>query len=318
MVEGSPLRIVFFGTPAFAVPTFEALIGSRHLVVAAVTQPDRPRGRGQKVSYAPVKDRAVAAGVPVIQPDSLLDPAFVATLAALGADVGVVAAYGKILTDAVLAAPRLGLINVHASILPRYRGAAPIQRAVISGERETGITIMRVVRALDAGPMLTVMRRPIGLDETSEEVEHDLSRIGADLTISTLDRLIDGHLTEVAQRESDATYARRLTKDDGLIDWAWPAERVHNVIRGLHPWPHAFTFLGDQRFILHRSTVSRGAPDAVAGTVLEASGDRLRIAAGAGVVTVLEIQAEGKRPMPAREFLAGHPIAAGAILHAPP
>ena len=318
MVAGDRLRIVFFGTPAFAVPTLEAMFGSRHSVIAVVTQPDRPRGRGQKTTDAPVKARAVAAGVPTLQPESLTDPGFVATLAALDADLGVVAAYGRILTDGVLAAPRLGLVNVHASILPRYRGAAPVHRAIIAGERETGITIMRVVKALDAGPMLTVARRPIGPDETSDEVERDLARIGAALAVSTVDRLVDNPLTELAQREADATYARRLTRDDGLIDWAWPADRVHNLIRGLHPWPHAFTFLGRQRFILLRSTTSAEAPNAAAGTILEASGDRLRIAAGAGVVTVLDIQLEGKRPMRVREFLAGHSLTAGAILHPPP
>jgi methionyl-tRNA formyltransferase len=174
MVAASPLRIVFFGTPEFAVPTLDALLGSRHPVVGVVTQPDRPRGRGQKISAAPVKARALAAGLPILQPERLKDPAFVDALAALHADLGVVAAYGKILTDAVLAMPRLGMVNVHASLLPRYRGAAPVHRAIIAGERETGVTIMRVVRALDAGPMLTTVRRPIGPDETSDEVERDL------------------------------------------------------------------------------------------------------------------------------------------------
>ena len=192
MVDRAPLRIVFFGTPAFAVPTLEALLASRHSVVAVVTQPDRPRGRGQKTTHAPVKAAATAAGVAVLQPDSMKDPGFVAALSALNADLGVVAAYGKILTDVVLAVPRLGMVNVHASLLPRYRGAAPVHRAIIAGERETGITIMRVVRALDAGPMLATARRPIEPDETSEDVERDLARIGAGLAVSTIERLVDG------------------------------------------------------------------------------------------------------------------------------
>jgi methionyl-tRNA formyltransferase len=317
MVGHGSLRIVFFGTPAFAVPTLEALLGSRHSVVAAVTQPDRPRGRGQKTSDTPVKACAASAGLQILQPDTLKDGSFAAVLTGLDADLGVVAAYGKILTDAVLRAPRLGMLNVHASLLPRYRGAAPIHRAVMAGERETGITIMRVVKALDAGPMLAAARRPIGPDETSDEVERDLARIGARLLVATIDRLVEGELAEVEQVESEATYARRLTKDDGLVDWALPAERIHNLIRGLHPWPHAFTLLDRKRYILLRSTASSEGADAPPGTIIEADGDRLRVAAGSGVVNVLELQAEGKRPMSAREFLAGHPLRTGAVFRPP-
>jgi len=317
MVDHGSLRIVFFGTPAFAVPTLEALLGSRHSVVAAVTQPDRPRGRGQKTSDTPVKACAASAGLQILQPDTLKDGSFAAVLTALDADLGVVAAYGKILTDAVLRAPRLGMLNVHASLLPRYRGAAPIHRAVMAGERETGITIMRVVKALDAGPMLAAARRPIGPDETSDEVERDLARIGAGLLVATIERLLEGGLAEVEQVESEATYARRLTKDDGLVDWALPAERIHNLIRGLHPWPHAFTLLDRKRYILLRSTASSEGADAPPGTIIEADGGRLRVAAGSGVVSVLELQAEGKRPMSAREFLAGHPLQTGAVFRPP-
>jgi len=316
MVDRGPLRIVFFGTPAFAVPTLEALLASRHSVVAAVTQPDRPRGRGQKTSFAPVKTCAVAASVPVLQPDTLKDGSLAADLTRFDADLGVVAAYGKILTDGVLVAPRLGILNVHASLLPRYRGAAPVHRAVMAGERETGITIMRVVKALDAGPMLATARRPIGPEETSDEIEHDLARIGAGLAVTTIERLLAGELSEAAQDEAGATYARRLTKDEGRVDWAWPAGQIHNLIRGLHPWPHAFTFLDRQRVILLRSTASAEDSNAAPGTVLEAGGDRLRVAAGSGVVDVVELQAEGKRPMSAREFLAGHPIPSGAVFTA--
>ena len=316
MVAGGALRVVFFGTPEFAVPTLEALLGSRHTVIAAVTQPDRPRGRGQKTSPAPVKARALMAGLPVLQPERLKDPAFMESLAALGADLGVVAAYGKILTDAVLATPRLGLINVHASLLPRYRGAAPVHRAVIAGERETGVTIMRVVKALDAGPMLSTVRRPIAPEDTSDEVERDLARLGAQLLVDTTDDIAAGRSRETPQDDAAATYAHRLTKDDGVVDWDWPADRVHNLVRGLHPWPHAFTFHQGRRFILRRSVVMSPAPEAPAvpdppGTIVEAAGDQLVVATGAGRLRLTEIQAEGKRPMTAREFLAGHRLAPG-------
>lgn len=307
MVADDALRLVFFGTPQFALPTLDRLLRSRHAVVGVVTQPDRPRGRGHNTSEPPVKARAVSAGVPVLQPQRLKDPSFLTALSQLGADLGVVAAYGKILTDPVLATPRLGLINVHASLLPKYRGAAPVHRAVIAGERETGVTIMRIVKALDAGPMLARARRPIDPDETSDQVERDLAALGAELLASAVDALAAGRSTETPQEDGEATYAPRLTKEEGHVDWTWPAERVHNLIRGLHPWPHAFTFLGARRLILHRSrVVADHSSAAQPGTILEAAGDRLHVAAGQGIVQIDELQPEGRRPMHTREFLAGH------------
>jgi methionyl-tRNA formyltransferase len=307
----APLRIVFFGTPEFAVPTLDALLASRHTVVGAVCQPDRPRGRGHRTSAGPVKTRAVRAGVPVLQPERLRDDAFLASLAALDADLGVVAAYGKILTDAVLATPRLGMINLHASLLPRYRGAAPVHRAIIAGEPDTGVTIMRVVKALDAGPMLATARRSIGPDETSDQVERDLARIGAPLLVETVDGLAAGTVHDTPQDDAAATYARRLTKDDGALDWRGPAAHIHNLVRGLHPWPHASTFLHGRRLILLRSSSSDEPADAAPGTVLDARAGEFVVAAGAGRVHLVEVQAEGKRPMSAREFLAGHRVTPG-------
>jgi len=315
MVRAAPttsLRVAFFGTPAFAVPTLDALLHSRHQVVAVITQPDRPRGRGQKASDAPVKACAKAAGVPILQPDRLKDPAFVAAFEALPADLGVVAAYGKILPESLIAAPPLGMINVHASLLPRYRGAAPVHRAIIAGERETGVTIMRIVKALDAGPMLAKVRRPIGPDETSSQVESDLARLGAQLLTTVVDRLSDGSSEETPQDDMAATYARRLLKEEGAIDWTLPAQQIHDLIRGLQPWPHAFTFLDGRRYILLQSRASPERPGLVApGTIVEASGDRLVVATRTGALSVLQIQAEGKRPMTAREFLAGHHVRPG-------
>jgi len=312
MAATAPLRIVFFGTPDFAVPSLDVLCLSRHPVVAVVTQPDRPRGRGQRTTDAPVKARAVEAGIPLLQPDRLKDPVFLDALTELKADLGVVAAYGKILTDAVLAAPRLGLINVHASLLPKYRGAAPVHRAIIAGETETGVTIMRVVKALDAGPMLAKATRPIEPDETSEVVERDLARLGSTLLASAIDGVSENRIQETPQDDTLATYAHRLTKADGVIDWSASARDVHNRIRGLHPWPHAYTFLKGRRCILLRSSVissDEAAPDS--GTIIEAHGDSLIVAAGEGRLRILEMQAEGRRPMTAREFLAGHPMRVG-------
>ena len=306
-----PLRIVFFGTPSFAVPTLDALLVSRHAVVGVVTQPDRPRGRGHRMSDAPVKARALEAGLPILQPERMKDPAWLEALAAWGADLGVVAAYGRILTDAILATPRLGMINVHSSLLPAYRGAAPVHRAIIAGEHTTGVTIMRIVQALDAGPIHARAQLTIGDDETSEDVERDLARLGAGLLVRVVDAIASGNVYERPQDDTLATYAHRLAKDEGAIDWSWPAARVHNLIRGLHPWPHAFSFLNGKRFILLRTTVEVAGQTEPPGTIVEADGDRLMIAAGDGLLRIVEIQPEGKRPMAAREFLAGRHVVAG-------
>jgi methionyl-tRNA formyltransferase len=377
MVDPRPFRIVFFGTPDFAVPTLDALLRSRHHVAGVVTRADRPRGRGQRTSEPPVKARALAAGLPVLQPERIKDEGFLAAFAALDPDLVVLAAYGKILTDAVLTTPRLGVLNVHASLLPRYRGAAPVHRAVINGDRETGVTIMKMVKALDAGPTLAAARHPIGPDDTTEDVERALAQIGADLLVATVDALAAGPVPEVPQDDADATYASRITKEDGIVEWTQPATRIHDLIRGLYPWPHAHTFYRGRRLILLRSTVekesgvfslresghsttmlepvafqpdrpTRGtekrgqdppdpedlnetlgnkrspAPATAAekktpdpflpGTLLEAAGDRLLVATGDGALAITQIQAEGRRPMTSREFLAGHPLTAGEVL----
>ena len=308
------LRIVFFGTPAFAVPTLDALLVSRHPVVGVVTRPDRPRGRGHRTSDAPVKAIASRARVPVLQPERMKDPGFLAALAGLAADLYVVAAYGKILSEAILATPRLGVLNVHASLLPQYRGAAPIHRAVIDGRRETGITIMRMVLALDAGPMIATAPRAISPEETSADVERDLAAMGAPLLVSCVDALAERPLPETSQDEQAATYAPRLTKEEGIVDWTKPSATLHNLIRGLHPWPHAFTHHRGKRLILLRSTVEQGPrpdPFPPPGTVCAASGDMLDVSTGDGLLAITELQAEGRRPMAAREFLAGHAVSPG-------
>jgi len=317
MVTGAPLRIVFFGTPRFAVASFDALLKSRHTVIGVVTRADRPRGRGQKVSDAPIKTRALDAGVAVLQPEKLSDAAFLGRLHSLGADLGVVVAYGKILSDAVLSIPRLGFVNVHGSLLPKYRGAAPIHRAVIAGETGTGVTIMRVVKALDAGPMLARATHPIGPDETSDALEVALAERGASLLIETVDALADGLAREEPQDDTAATYAPRLTKADGVVAWTSTAAKIHNQIRGLHPWPHAFTFHQGKRLILLRSSLDdAGTATGPPGAILDAAGDRLVVAAGDGALRLLDVQSEGKRPTTAREFLAGHRLAVGDRLTA--
>ena len=313
-----PLRIVFLGTPQFAVPALTQLLASRHQVVGVVTQPDRPRGRGQKVSDSPVKMVAVEHGVPLIQPDKLRHPDVTATLRSWQPDLGVVAAYGKIIPKEILELPRLGMINVHASLLPKYRGAAPVHRAVIDGESETGVTIMRVEEMLDSGPMLARLTRPIDPNETSDIVERDLSELGAPLLVSVVDQMSEGDVPQELQDFMICSYAPKVTREEGLIDWSLPASYIHNRVRGLYPWPHAYTYLNGQRLIVLKTHVEAGTTDAEPGTVLDASGGGIHVAAGhGGRLAIDELQPEGRRPMKARDFLAGHPIPSGARLTGP-
>jgi methionyl-tRNA formyltransferase len=306
------MRVVFFGTPQFAVPSLAALLASAHQVVGVVTQPDKPRGRGQKVSDAPVKALALEHGLAVLQP-ARLSRDFEADFRALDAELGVVAAYGKILPEWLLAVPRLGMINVHASLLPRYRGAAPVHRAVMNGDTQTGVTIMRVVKALDAGPMMARVTRPIGSDESSEVVEQDLARMGAGRLVQVIDDLVRGKVNEEPQNDAEATYAPRLTKDEGLLDFSAAAITVHNRIRGLRPWPTAFTFLGGKRLVVHQARVSAASSGGVEpGTCVTASADVITVACGNGdAVDILLLQPEGRRTMTAREYLAGHGLLVG-------
>ena len=315
-----PLRVAFFGTPAFAVPTLEHLASSAHEVVGVITQPDKPRGRGQRLADGPVKSLAAALRLPVLQPVKLARDLFESDFTALDADIGVVAAYGKILPDWLLATPRLGLVNVHASLLPRYRGASPVHRAVINGDAETGVTIMRVVTELDAGPMLAAARVPIAIDDTTTIVESALAVRGAELLVSTLDAIEAGTARETPQDPALATYAPKLAKAEGLLDWTLNASQVHNLVRGLWPWPHAFTYLGEMRYIVHRSRPStRSADSAAPGTIVHASAaEGLHVACGAGtVIELVDIQLEGKRVMSARDAMASKALAAGARFRRP-
>lgn len=307
-MTGAPrLRIALFGTPAFAVPTLTRLLASRHRVVGVVTQPDRPRGRGQRVSDAPVKALAVDRGLRVLQPERLGRDRFAETFAELGAELGVVAAYGKILPEWLIQAPRRGMINVHASLLPKYRGAAPVHRAILAGESETGVTIMRVVKALDAGPMLARVTRPIGPDETSDMVERDLASLGADLLVAVVDDLANGEVVETPQNDADATYAPRLTKEEGLIDWSRPAADLHNQVRGLRPWPAAYTFLSRARIVIHRARRSDAEAAAAPPGTCIAAGAAISVVCGDGrALDLLEVQLEGRRRLSARDFAVGH------------
>lgn len=312
MVTTPSLRIVYFGTPEFAVPTLRALLDSRHQVVALVSQPDRPRGRGQRLVPTPTKQLADARGIPVLQPERLRDDQFLSAIRHLAPDLGVVAAYGRILPETLLAIPRFGMINVHASLLPAYRGAAPVHRAVIAGDPETGVSIMRVVKELDAGAVFATVRRPIDTNETSVDVERALAELGAALLVDVVDHIAAGRAVEVPQDHSRATLAPKIVKSESQIDWGLPAAQVHNLVRGLQPWPLVSISIEGTRHLLHRTAVSAGRAGAAPGTIVAADAGRLAIATGAGgVVDVLRIQPEGRRVMTTREFLAGRRIEPG-------
>jgi methionyl-tRNA formyltransferase len=314
VVSAPALRVVFFGTPAFAVPTLEALLASRHDVVGVVSQPDRPRGRGQRLEPTPVKGAALAAGLAVLQPERLKTPEFMTAFSAMRPDLAVVAAYGKIIAESVIAIPRLGMINVHASLLPKYRGAAPIQRAVLAGDRETGVTIMRIVKELDAGAMFARVALPVGPDDTSEDVERELATRGGALLVEVVDRIAEGTAREEPQDDAQATHAPKIAREEGAIDWRRPARAIHDQVRGLTPWPRAWTHADGARLILTRTAAEPCSIEAPPGTVLEAAGDRLLVRAGEGALRVLGIQPEGKRAMSAREYLAGRALAPGTRL----
>ena len=323
MVATAPprLRIVFFGTPAFAVPSLDAVISSPHDVVAVVSQPDRPKGRGQQLQETPTKQLARTHAIPVLQPAKIRDEAFLQHIRDLRPDLGVVVAFGRILSDALLAIPRLGMINVHASVLPAYRGAAPIQRAVIAGDAETGVTIMRVESELDAGAMFAVATVPIPPDATSGDMEAVLAPLGARLLLPVIDDLAAGRAVETPQDHAQATFAPKITKEEGAIDWRLPAPVIHNRVRGLQPWPLASTHLSETRIVVRRtapdlpagvSTPSQFA-DVPPGSVVRGSGDEIVVACGGGTrLRIVELQPEGRRTMTAREFLAGRGSLEGA------
>ena len=309
--------VVFFGTPQFAVPTLRRLLDSTHSVAGVITQPDRPRGRGQKITHAPVKALALERGIPVYQPDRLKPAEVADTLRGWGADLGVVAAYGRIIPEHLLTIPRLGMINVHASLLPKYRGAAPVHRAVINGDGQTGVTIMRVVKELDAGGMFATVTRPIGPDETSDVVESALADMGAELLVTVVEQLGSGNAREEPQDDTQATYASRLTKEEGLIDWTRSASDLHNRVRGLYPWPHAYTFFKGTRLIVLRSVVADASASATSpGTILRATSEAIHVATGEGELAILEVQPEGRRAMRAHDFLLGHRLATGETFSA--
>lgn len=306
--------IVFMGTPDFSVPCLETLHRSRHRVVQVVTQPDRPKGRGRRVYPPPVKATALALGLPVIQPEKIKTAEFIETLSCLHPDLMVVVAYGRILPKAVLEIPTAGCINVHASLLPRYRGAAPIHWAIINGETQTGITTILMDEGMDTGDILLTAAEPITSDDTAATLHDRLADLGAKVLEETLNRLADESLTPTPQAHDQATLAPMLKKEDGRIDWHQPATTISNRIRGMNPWPGAFTFYDEKRLKIFRAVALPAEGTAVPpGTVVPAFPDELRVATGNGLLSVLEIQGESGNRLTISEFLRGHSMPAGTM-----
>jgi methionyl-tRNA formyltransferase len=306
------LRIVFMGTPEFACPTLRTLIDRGEQVVAVVTQPDRPRGRGQKLQPSPVKAQAEAHGIQVLQPHRVRAPEAVEEIRTLAPDVIVVVAFGQILPKALLDIPRHGCINVHASLLPRYRGAAPLNWCIINGETETGVTTMLMDVGLDTGDMLLKRTTPIDPEEDTSALHDRLSVIGAEVLAETLDLLVAGRLAPERQDDALSCYAPLLKKEDGCVDWSREPQTIKNLVRGMAPWPGAYTWLDGQMVKLWR--VSVGAGSGAPGTVLAVGREGIEVACGSGSVVITELQLEGKRRLAARELLAGFRLEPGTVL----
>ena len=304
-------RILFMGTPDFAVPVLKSLVAGPDEVVAVVTQPDREKGRGKRLSPPPVKTAALQAGLPVLQPTKIKTQEFRDTLAAFRPDLAVVVAYGRILPPSLLELPPLGCINVHGSLLPKYRGAAPIQWAVIKGETEVGVTVMRMDEGMDTGDILLPASLTAVPEETAGSLFVKLADLGAQTLLKALDLLRQDALTPVPQDDSGATLAPMLNKEDGLMDWSRPAAELHCRIRGLDPWPTAYSFLEGKRFRFFVPEVIPDSSGAPPGTLLEASRKGLLIATGQQAILVREIQPEGGKRMTVEAYICGHPLAPG-------
>jgi len=307
------LRIAYAGTPEFAVSALDALHAAGHEIVAVYTQPDRPAGRGQSVTASPVKLRALERGLPVEQPATMRSPGAAERLQALGPDLMVVAAYGLILPREILAVPRLGCWNIHASLLPRWRGAAPIQRAVLAGDTQTGITIMQMDAGLDTGPMLLAMATQIGERETAGELHDRLATLGAEALVAALGEWESGQLASRQQPAEGVTYAAKIRKDEALIDWTSPALAIDRQARAFNPWPVAETRWDGRQLRVWSAEPLGCDEDAEPGRVIEASDGRLVVATGDGALSLTRVQLSGRRSVTAAEFLNAHSMAGARL-----
>jgi methionyl-tRNA formyltransferase len=310
----SPWRIVFFGTPSFSVPTLRSLIGGPDDVVGVVTQPDRGKGRGRKIIPSPVKEVALERELPVLQPEKVKEEAFQERVRLLHPDLLVVVAFGQILPKSLLEIPKHGAVNVHASLLPEYRGAAPISRAILRGEEGTGVTTMRMDEGMDTGDILLQTRVSIKEQDTSETLQNTLASLGACLLIETVEKMKRGKVRPVAQDHSRATFAPALRKEEGEIDWSQTAVMIDRQVRAFDPWPGAFTHWSGKRLKVCRGETREGTPQAPPGTLTWVGSDSIEVATGEKVFILREVQIEGGKRMTVRDFMSGHPVSAGVRL----
>lgn len=313
------MRIIFMGTPEFAVPVLESLINSRHEVVASVTQPDRPKGRGKNMQFSPVKECALAHNIPVMQPVNVSVPEVIDELRAYEPELIVVVAFGQFVTKKIREMPKYGCINVHASLLPKYRGAGPIQWAVINGEKESGVTTMYMCREIDKGDML--LKDTVTLDpkETGDSLHDKLSMMGGPLLLKTIDQLEDGSAVRIPQCEEESTYAPKLEKTMGNIDWTMDADRIERLVRALNSWPGTFTKIHGKTVkiwdcdVVRQETLTENQAAAKPGTVIVSEKDQLIVKAGNGALSLRMLQPEGKKNMTVDAYLRGYPIAQGEL-----
>ena len=308
------MRVIFMGTPDFAVGTLQALLQSEHEVVAVVTQPDKPKGRGKAMQFTPVKEVAAEAGIPVLQPKKVREEAVVEELRSYHPDVIVVVAFGQLIPKSILEMPKYGCVNVHASLLPKYRGAAPSQWAVIDGEEKSGVTTMQMDVGMDTGDMLEKIVVTLEPKETGGSLFDRLSTAGGELILSTLQKAEAGTLTPVKQPEEEATYAGMLTKALGQIDWTKDAAVIERLIRGLNPWPSAYTSYEGKTLKLWAADVVTEKSEAVPGTVVRVEKDSFYVQTGSGLLKINELQLEGKKRMDSAAFLRGYPMTEGTVL----
>jgi methionyl-tRNA formyltransferase len=304
---------VFFGTPSFALPTLQSLFERPDEVVAVVTQPDREQGRGRRVVFSPVKELALRHHLTSLQPERVKEEPFQEALRGLQPDIIVVVAFGQILPKSILKIPKYGAINVHASLLPKYRGAAPIAWAILNGEKVTGITTMVMDEGMDTGDILLQAETPIGNEETCETLHDRLASMGAQLLRETLEQMKAGNIHPVSQDHSKATYAPPLKKDDGHIDWKKGANEIDRQVRALNPWPGAFTKLGNQWLKIYKGEMRERTPTGKTGAVVWVGSDFIEVETGKDSFRIKEVQLEGKRRMTIRDFLSGHPIPVGTV-----
>ena len=307
------MNIVFMGTPEFALPTLKSLHQSSHSIRAVITQPDKPKGRGQKLLVSPIKQYALDSDLPILQPKTVNDPEFIESLKQNRPDVIIVVAFGQILSATFLKIPTQFCINLHSSLLPKYRGAAPIHRAILNGETKSGVTTMIMDKGMDTGDILLMQETPIHKTDTAQTLHDTLSEIGGALILETLKRLIENTLLPTQQDHSQVTYAAKLKKEEGLIHWDQSATTLSNKVRGLTPWPGTYTLLNKKRLRILKVRVGEGSPDDTPGKVARVTDVGIEVGTGQGRLIITELQPEGKKSMPTKSFLAGHKVERGTL-----